>query len=245
MKNKVHNEKSFLQLAISATLAILPLSISVIPWGILCGTLSIEAGLTNFQAQLMSLLVFAGAAQLAGIAILGVGGSWLSLINSTTMISVRHVLYSATYKEEISKLPFIKRVVFAFLLTDEMFAVAQAEQIKSGSFNYWYAVIAGFVFYLIWNISTFIGIFSAHFFKNIDELGFDFAIVATFIAMVVPMIKTKVMLLAVMISFITSLFFAYLSVEQGLIISALAGMFVGSLLSNETNLQEKTSEVTL
>lgn len=231
MEKVIQRKESVLNNAASATLAILPLAISVIPWGILCGTLSIEAGLTNLQAQLMSLLVFAGAAQLSGIAILGAGGSWLSLINTTTMISVRHVLYSASYQDEVRRLPFLKRVLFAFLLTDEMFAVAQTEQAKTGKFDYWYAVIAGFVFYLIWNLSTFMGIYFAHLLDNIDELGFDFAIAATFLAMVVPMIKTKVMLVAVLITAVNALFFAGVGIEQGLIISALVGMLVGSLLS--------------
>lgn len=230
MDNITHQDKGLKHTALAATLAMLPLSISVIPWGILCGTLSIEAGLSSVQAQLMSLLVFAGAAQLSGISILGAGGSWMSLLNSTAMISARHVLYSATYKENISQLPLFKRALFAFLLTDEMFAVAQAKQNKTGRFDYWYAVIAGAVFYIIWNIATFIGIFFAHLLKNIDELGFDFAIAATFIAMVVPMIKTQILMIAVTISAVMALLFASLGLEQGLLFSALIGMFTGALL---------------
>ncbi len=233
MNSPIEQKRTVAQLSLSAIVAMLPLSISVVPWGILCGTLSIEAGLSNVQAQLMSLLVFAGATQLSGVAILGSAGSWSSLINSTTMIGVRHVLYSATYKEQIIKLPLWKRLLFAFLLTDEMFAVAQTEQARTGRFDYWYAVIAGFSFYVVWNVATFVGIFSAHFLKNIDELGFDFAIVATFIAMVVPTIKTKAILLAVIISFVMAFIFAYLGVEQGLIIASLVGMVAGAVASNQ------------
>lgn len=229
MKNSTHQHKSLRHTAALATLAILPLSISVIPWGILCGTLSIEAGLSSVQAQLMSLLVFAGAAQLSGISILGAGGNWVSLLNSTAMISVRHVLYSATYKEEISNLPLVKRVLFAFLLTDEMFAVSQAQQNKTGHFDYWYAVIAGAVFYCVWNVSSFAGIFFAHQLKDIDKLGFDFAIAATFIAMVVPMIKTSALLIAVITSAGMSLLLSYLGLEHALLLSALTGMLSGSL----------------
>lgn len=219
------------QRALSATMAILPLSISVIPWGVLCGTLSIEAGLSSFQAQLMSLLVFAGAAQISGIAILGAGGSWLSLVNSTGMISVRHVLYSATYQDAIITLPFYKRALFAFLLTDEMFVVAQANQLKTGRFDYWYAIVAGFVFYVIWNLATLMGIVSAHLLRNIDQLGFDFAIVATFIAMVVPMVKSKALFIAVVVSAIAALLFEILHISNGLMFSALLGMAVGTMLS--------------
>ncbi|MDP8088452.1 AzlC family ABC transporter permease [Pasteurella atlantica] len=75
--------QSFLSKIIYATFAVLPLAISAIPWGILCGTLSIQAGLSSMQAQIMSLLVFSGTIQLSGIAILGAGGSWLGLVNNT------------------------------------------------------------------------------------------------------------------------------------------------------------------
>ncbi|MDG6882476.1 Inner membrane protein YgaZ [Phocoenobacter uteri] len=213
--------------SLSATMAILPLSISCIPWGILCGTLAMQAGLTPLQGQLTSLLIFAGAAQLSGIALLGAGGTWSALINSTAMIGARHLLYSATFHSEIVKLPLIKRIIFAFLLTDEMFVVAQADQHKKGYFDYWFAVIAGFSFYLIWNMATFVGIYSATLLKDIDQLGFDFAIAATFIAMVVPMIKTKAILIASLMSAICMLIFSYFNVQQGLVFSALIGMSVG------------------
>ncbi len=214
----------------SATMAILPLAISCIPWGILCGTLAMQAGLTPLQGQLTSLLIFAGAAQLSGIALLGAGGTWSALINSTAMIGARHLLYSATLHSEIVKLPLIKRVIFAFLLTDEMFVVSQADQVKKGYFDYWYAVIAGFFLYIIWNVATFVGIYSATLLKDIDQLGFDFAIAATFIAMVVPMIKTKAILIASLTSVICMLMFSYFNVQQGLVFSALIGMSVGYIL---------------
>ena len=40
----------------------LPLSVAVIPWGILAGSAAVNAGLSTLQAAGMSVLVFAGAA---------------------------------------------------------------------------------------------------------------------------------------------------------------------------------------
>jgi predicted branched-subunit amino acid permease len=50
-----------------AIIDIFPLSLAVVPWGILCGSLAITVGLTPLQAQLMLLLIFAGATQLAAL----------------------------------------------------------------------------------------------------------------------------------------------------------------------------------
>ncbi len=51
----------------------LPLSVAVIPWGILAGSAAINAGLSVMQAVGMSALVFAGAAQLVSLSMLMTG----------------------------------------------------------------------------------------------------------------------------------------------------------------------------
>ncbi|ROS01809.1 4-azaleucine resistance transporter AzlC [Sinobacterium caligoides] len=210
-----------------AILDILPLSIAVLPWGILCGSLSIEAGLSPFQAQLMSLLVFAGAAQLAGLTIMSAGGSLVSLIGSTFVISSRHVLYSAVFREEVRRLPWHRRVVIAFLLTDEMFLVTESLRKKTGFFSEKYAVASGLTFYILWNVSTFIGIAASELFPDIHEYGLEFAIAATFIAMIVPAIKSRSTLVAVVVTALASLVCHYMKVPGGLLVSSVVGMLVG------------------
>ncbi|PIE45208.1 MAG: branched-chain amino acid ABC transporter permease [Gammaproteobacteria bacterium] len=220
-------KKRFLQAVIDA----IPLGVSVTPWGILFGSLAIQAGLSAWQGQLMSLLVFAGAAQMSGVAIMGAGGNLSSLLNSTVMISARHLLYSAAYRDDIRDLPLVKRVVFAFLLTDEMFAIAHADREKHGRFDYAYAVVSGFAFYLIWNAATLVGIVAAQSVQGIEDLGLDFAIAATFIAMTVPRLKGRVMLIAVVISGALSVILEWADVQNALMIAGLVGMAVGYILT--------------
>ncbi len=50
-------------------MAIMPLSIAVIPWGILAGSMAVNAGLSFAKAFAMSALVFAGAAQLVSLSL--------------------------------------------------------------------------------------------------------------------------------------------------------------------------------
>ena len=58
----------------------LPLSISVIPWAILAGSMAIHAGLSFYKALAMSGLVFAGAAQLVSLSMAMEGASVLQFI---------------------------------------------------------------------------------------------------------------------------------------------------------------------
>ncbi len=219
--------------AIQAIVDIMPLSLAVIPWGILCGASAIEAGFSAWQAQLLSLLVFAGAAQLSGINLIGGGTTLSGLLNTTAMISARHLLYSAAFEKEIRHLSLAKRLLFAFLLTDEMFAVVSAYQEKHGIFVYRYAIISGASFYAVWNVATLVGILSATSISNIDELGLDFAIAAIFIAMTVPRIKGLPLLVAALISGSLAVVFHAISFQHGLLIAGPLGMFVGYVLTEK------------
>lgn len=218
---------------LQAIIDVIPLSLAVIPWGILCGSLAIEAGLSAWQAQLMSLLIFAGAAQLSGINLMGAGTTLTGLLNSTAMISSRHLLYSAAFEKDIRHLSLPKRVLFAFLLTDEMFAVVTAYQEKYGKFIYRYAIISGATFYAVWNIATLVGILSAKSISNIDELGLDFAIAAIFIAMTVPRIKGFPLLMAAGISGALAVWFELIHFKHGLMVAGLIGMAVGYFLTEK------------
>ncbi|MBS2781566.1 AzlC family ABC transporter permease [Aeromonas salmonicida] len=213
-----------------ATLDILPLSISVIPWGILCGALALQVGLSPLQAQCMSLLVYAGAAQLSATTLFGVGTPLLPIMGSTFVITSQHLLYGFTFRRDVLPLALRWRASLAFFLTDEMFAVALKDRERSGAFNPAYALIAGFVFYLFWNLATLLGIAAGQYIDGLDKMGLDFAIAATFIAMTIPALKNLPMVAATLVSGGTALLTKPLLAEVYIIISALAGMVVGYVL---------------
>ena len=52
---------------VKGAIACLPLSLAVAPWGLLAGSMAIEANLTPLEGQGFSAIVFAGAAQLVAI----------------------------------------------------------------------------------------------------------------------------------------------------------------------------------
>ena len=216
-----------------ATLDILPLGLAVVPWGILYGVMAVEAGLNPWQAQFMSLFVFAGAVQLASLTLFTGSVSSLSILSTTAVISSRHLLYSATLREEVASLPFRWRSALAFFLTDEMFAVAIAYRDKFAVFNPVYSLYAGVMFYLIWNLSTFIGISSGQHIPNLTELGLDFAIAATFIAIVTPSIKKASYLFAAVISGAMAVVWEVSNWNHGIIFATLIGMAMGFIFDKE------------
>lgn len=64
---------------------------------------------------------------------------------------------------------------------------------------------------------------------NLQQYGLEFAVAATFIAIVVPNITTLPIFLAALSALVSSVLFAALDIELGLVISSIVGMTVGYL----------------
>ena len=67
--------------------AIMPLSLATAPWGLLAGSMAIEANLTPLQGQGLSSIVFAGAAQLVAIGMLKGGAGIFSILLTTLLLT--------------------------------------------------------------------------------------------------------------------------------------------------------------
>ena len=228
--------KAFLK----GTLAMMPLTIAVVPWGILAGSFAIEVGLTPIESQAMSAIIFAGAAQLVALGMVKAGIGLWSILITTLLITSRHLLYAMAMRSQISPLPLKWRLTLGFLLTDELFAIAN--QGKLHKFDPWYALGGGLSFYIGWNIATLLGIVAGNAIENLGELGLDFAIAATFIALVVPTVKKPSILVCVLVSLTLAVVCALFEIQAGLLFAAIAGMTAGVLYAKVTQEAERAQQ---
>jgi 4-azaleucine resistance transporter AzlC len=205
----------------------IPLSIAVIPWGLLAGSFAIEAGLTSWESQALSAILFAGSAQLVATGMLKAGASLATMLLATFFITSRHLLYSVSMRSKISPLPLKWRLALGFLLTDELFAICGQQSDKQ--FDRWYALGAGLSFYLCWNLATLVGIVAGSYIPAMNELGLEFAVAATFIAIVIPNIKSSPVLISVLVALVLSVLSSHLGIESGLMIASVGGMVAGYL----------------
>jgi len=213
-----------IRLGTQAVIETLPLCIAVIPWGILTGALALQIGLSPFQAQFMSLVVYAGAVQLSAITMMAGGAPTGAIFASTFVISSRHLLYSVVFRQHVANLSKPAKAVMAFVLTDEMFAVSEAHTKRTGEFSALFALISGFTFYVSWNASTLVGIVVGTNLTGLDSLGLDFAIVATFIAMTFGELRRFPILLSVFVSGTLAVMLKPLLSDSYIIIAAISGM---------------------
>ncbi|AKJ43466.1 AzlC family ABC transporter permease [Pragia fontium] len=210
-------------------IAILPLSLAVLPWGILAGSMAIETGLTPAEGVGLSAIVFAGATQLATMGMIKAGAGIMAIIISVFFISSQHLLYSLSLRDRIAPLPLRWRLILGFLLTDELFALIGKH--SAAEFDRWYALGVGLFFYLFWIAATLAGVLAATQIEDLGSYGLDFSIAATFIVIVVPMIKNLPVVVCVATALILSVVLGYFHVPSSLIISGVIAMFAGLITS--------------
>ena len=220
--SKTHlSETSNTALFRQGVLDILPLSIAVLPWGILAGSMAINAGLSTAQAFAMSSVIFAGAAQLVSLGLVMSDASALTILLTVFFLTSQHLIYALNMRADIQHFSWQKRLVMGFLLTDELFAVSQREK-ASKKFSYLFG--AGLCFYLSWCVFSVLGMLLARSIPNLDSLHLDFSIAALFILIIVPLIKNLASLVGVLVTVIFVCIFKYFAIEAGIVLAALTGM---------------------
>jgi 4-azaleucine resistance transporter AzlC len=220
-------QKALFSAARKGAADMLPLSLAVLPWGILFGSLAVQRGFTWIEAQLFSGIVFGGAVQIVTVELMADNASLFTVLFSAFVISSRHFLYGLALRERLSPRPLRWRLGLGFLLTDELFALSGDRRAYRNRFRLYYGLGAGGSFYLAWNLWTFVGIVTGTSLPDLTELGLDFAIAATFIALVMPGIKTLASFAAAVVAGIASVAFTLWEFDLSLVCAALLAMCVG------------------
>ena len=216
----------------------LPLNLAVLPWGILCGSLAIQRGFTEVEALLMPLFVFAGSAQLVATELIANNASLLTILFTTFIISSRHFLYGLALRSKLQILPSRWRYSLGFLLTDELFALSGHKKAFLGRLRLLYALVAGGSFYLFWLVWNIVGIIAGSFLPDLTNIGLDFAIAVTFIALVIPNVINLPIFITVVVAGGLSVVFKLMQLELDLVLSAVIAMYCGYL--SERFIKEKS-----
>lgn len=200
-----------------------PLNLAVVPWAILAGSMAVDSGLTFAQSVAMSAMIFAGAAQLVTLGLLNSGAGVITIIVSVFFITSQHLLYGLTLRPHVRAFSPLQRAGIGFLLTDELFAVSVAGRQRL-SFAYLFG--AGLSFYLVWVLVSILGIVLAHSISDLNQLRLDFSVVATLLAIVVPLIKSKSALAGALFSFVVTIILTRAGVQGSAVIAGVSAMLL-------------------
>jgi 4-azaleucine resistance transporter AzlC len=167
-----------------------PVLVTVLVVGIPFGIVARQSGLAPAEIMAMSLFVFAGASQFAMVQLFRDGAAWPVVTATVLLINLRHMLMAAAMRPYFAHVSAARRLVAAYFLTDEAFAMAIGWFRRGRTELTYYATFA-VALYVLWNAATVIGMLLGPSIGEPRRFGVDFAITATFIAIVVLGVRRR------------------------------------------------------
>lgn len=209
----------------------LPILLGVVPFGLIYGVLAHGAGIPDVLAVLMSSILFAGSAQIIAAQLIAGGAPGLVMVLTIAVVNIRHMLYSASLAPYVKPLRPIWRIVLAYLLTDEAYAVVIAHYTKTDAesiqspYRHWYYLGAGLALWSTWQVSSAVGVWAGA--QLPASWALDFTLPLTFIALVVPNLKDRPAIGAAIAAGGVAIMANGLPYKLGLIAAAFVGISVG------------------
>ena len=189
----------------------LPICIGYFSVSFAFGIFATGAGLSVFEALLMSVFNLSSAGQFAAVPIICTGGSFIELALSQLVINSRYALMSLSMSQNMGESVRLRdKFLIAFACADEPYAVSMAKGAPL-SRKYMYSLII--LPYLGWASGTFLGGLAGNIMPDILVSAFGITIYAMFVAIIIPpMKKSGKITVAVLISILFSCLFKYVDV---------------------------------
>ena len=173
---------------LSAARQVAPIVMGYLPVGAAYGVLAQQAGLSLLNTVLMSVLVYAGSAQLIAVAMFAAGLNPASIIATTFVVNLRHLLMSASLAPNLKSWNKWELALFAFEVTDESFAV-HSVRFARGDLNKATCFGINGMAQISWVLASLAGYFAGTSIPSVEPLGIDYALPAMFIALLIMQTK--------------------------------------------------------
>jgi 4-azaleucine resistance transporter AzlC len=203
-----------------------PLILGVAPFALVAGIAAVDAGLGLAEAVGMSVIVFAGASQLAALELLGENAPLAVVVGTAVVINLRMLMYSASIAPHFADYGRRLRAGLAYLLTDQAYALSVAEFGENPDRSRWrYYLGAAASLWVVWQIGTVAGVVLGA--GVPDAWGLTFAVPLVFLALLVPAMKDRPTTVAGGAGGAVAVVAAGLPLNLGLLVGALCGIGAG------------------
>ena len=208
-----------------------PIVVGIIPFGLVAGVAAVDAGLGTEGAMALSVLVFAGASQLAAIELLGRDAPAVVVVLTVAVINLRMAMYSAAMAPVLGRYSRTGRLAVSYLLVDQVFAltVNRAATDDGPWHRLAYALGVGVPLWVVWQIDTFVGAMIGAALPS--WLPLSAAVPLIFLALLVPAVTDRASLAAAVVSGVLATVFVDLPYNAGLLVGAFSGIAAGSVVA--------------
>jgi len=161
-----------------------PVFVTAVFVGIAFGLTGRQSGLGVLETSATSVIVFAGASQFVMVDLLRTGAPAPVIVLTVVLLNARHLLMAAAMRPFVGTASLARRLGFAYILTDEAFALGIG-WFRRGHRDLRYYTVFGTVLWCSWNLGTVLGATFGADLQDPQRFGIDFAITAVFVAIVV------------------------------------------------------------
>jgi predicted branched-subunit amino acid permease len=215
-------------------------SVAMGTWGLVTGIAMVQSGLSIWQAMGMSLMVYAGSAQLASLPLIAAGAPILIIVASALIVNLRFVIYSVAMKPWFKGFSLGKKSIFGVGVTDVLAAdflrlfgehgapTKAMREHQQGVQPLVYFQWAALLIWGVWQAASLAGILLAHLIPS--GWGLEFVATLALLAMLLPMISDRPSLVCVVVAGVVSVLLVDLPLNLGLLVSVLCGVAAAMML---------------
>jgi predicted branched-subunit amino acid permease len=204
--------------------AMLPFWLSAGPVALAYVLAARNAGLSDFQIQLMSLTVYSSAAQIAMVQLLASGASSLTIFATALMINVHQIAYGFSLTRHL-RFTRLEKALAAFALTDATYGITIASK-ENRSVQFLFGAECSI--YMAWNILTAAALLAGQILAAFKGLPLDFLVPLTFSVLLIGIIETRTDLTVVIYSVAFSIFLGAIGLgEYTVILVSATGPLLG------------------
>jgi predicted branched-subunit amino acid permease len=209
--------------------AILPSLPGSAAWGMISGVAMVKGGLAVPWAITMSLLVYAGSAQLAALPLIAAGAPLWVIIATGFITNLRFVIYSAALRPHFANEPLRVRAALGFFMTDFTFSLfmrrAQEGSLPETRRDAWFAGVCANN-WITWQTCAISGIIAASYVPT--QWGLEFTGTLALTALLGPSLRARPALVGAVIGAVVALLGHGLPFKLGLFCGAIAGIIAAT-----------------
>jgi predicted branched-subunit amino acid permease len=152
------------------------MAIGIAAWGVVAGVAMAKSGMGVPLAIFMSVITYAGSAQIAALPLIAADAPMWVIWATTLCVCLRFMAFSYHYRPYFAHLPRGRRIALSFLMGDTNFAVfahrfPEAEPVPGFRYEDYFLGSAGVTF-VVWQLSITTGILLGHGIPASWGLGF-------------------------------------------------------------------------
>ena len=212
----------------------LPMLPGFAAWGLVTGVAMVKTGLTEAQALGMTLLVFAGSAQLAALPLIAASAPIWVVLLTAIVVNLRFTIFSAGLYPYFARYSLRKRLLLGYCTSDLGFAVClqrwTAEQARGeeqsdpllATRRVWFFLGIAAANWLAWQSMSILGIFLAG--EVPGSWGLEYAAILALIAFTVPMVNSVPALTGALVAGAVAVLAYPLPLRLGLVSAVVIGI---------------------